>query len=141
MINEFGKIISFDIKNNDKIAILECVSKSACIGCRNQSNCGVGAISEGFKPKTHNLQIPYKQGMEIGENIELFVEEADLIKSALLIYMVPLLFFILGAFIGVLLFEGAEIPTFLLAISSSICGFLLSKLLSKKLLKKELIYS
>ena len=141
MINETGKIIAIEMQQGKKVAIVECISKSACSGCHQSNNCGVGVVAKSFSDKTHRFEVSYKKGMEVDELIEIQINSGDLIKSASLAYLLPLLFFIGGALVakqfdfineGVLIF---------IAIGCAGVGFLFTRLISNKLFPKEQVNS
>lgn len=94
MITETGKIIAIEEVDGEKVARIECISKSACSSCHNNTSCGVGVVSKAFTDKSHAFELPYKKGMEVDSFIELNISNGDLIKSATLIYLLPLFFFI-----------------------------------------------
>lgn len=136
MINETGKIIAIEQKQGKRVAIVECISRSACSSCHQSNNCGVGVVAKSFSDKTHQFEVLYKQGMKVDELIEIQINSGDLITSALLAYLLPLLFFIGGAVIakqfnfineGVLIF---------IAVSCAAVGFLFTRLISNKLFPK-----
>ena len=137
MIKETGKIISIEKRHGKKVAIVECISKSACSGCNNQNSCGVGTIAKTHSDKTHQFEMPYKEGMEVDESIELQVNNRDLVHSAILAYLVPLLFFIGGALLAKQFDALSEIALILIAIGCAAIGFLFTRLISNKLFPKK----
>ena len=80
--------------NGEKVAVVECISKSACKSCSSNDNCGVGVVAKGLRDKSHHLSMPFKEGMEINETIELLIENKDVVKSSLIVYLIPLLLFV-----------------------------------------------
>jgi len=132
MIKETGKIISIKELQGQKVAVVECISKSACSGCHNQDSCGVGTVSKSHSDKTHHFEVPFKEWMHIDEAIELQITNRDLISSAIIAYLVPLVFFVGGAILTkefTLLNEGQMI---LVSVISAAVGFLFARLLSNK---------
>lgn len=137
MIKETGKIISIKELQGEKIAVIECISKSACSGCHNQNSCGVGTVSKSHSDKTHHFEVPFKEWMHVDEAIELQITNRDLISSAVIAYLVPLVFFIGGAIITkefTVLSEGQMI---LVAVASAAVGFLFARILSNKYFPKK----
>jgi len=133
MITETGKIIAIKEVQGEKVVQVECISKSSCSGCSSNSNCGVGAVSEAFTDKKHYFELPYKEGMKVENSIELQISNGDLIKSASLVYLLPLLFFISSALMIKSFFEMNEAA--LIATSSFFAGvgFLVTRMIAKKL--------
>lgn len=139
MIRETGKIIAIEKQHAEKVAIVECISKSACSSCNHGSSCGVGAVSKAYKGKTHQFELPYKEGMEIDEVIEFQINDSDLIKSSILAYLVPLVFFIGGALLAKQFDFISEGLLILIAVVFAAVGFLVTRLVSRKLFSKEAI--
>lgn len=133
MITETGKIIAIEEVNGQKLVKVECISKSACSSCNNNSNCGVGTVSKAFSDKSHSFELPYKEGMEVESFIELNISNGDLIKSATLIYLLPLVFFIGSALLlksFSILNEGTLI---LLSAFFAVLGFFVTRLVANKI--------
>ena len=137
MINETGKIISIEKLHGETIAVVECISKSACSGCHNQSSCGVGTVAKTFSDKTHQFEVPYKEGMEVDKLIELQINNRDLIKSASVAYLIPLLFFIGGALLAKQFDSLSEGGIIAIAVSCAAIGFIFTRLISHKLFPKK----
>ena len=132
MIRETGKIIAIEKHENESIAVVECISRSACSSCRNESSCGVGTVAKAFSNKAHQIKVPYTNGMAVDKFVELQISNGDLIISAMLAYLVPLVFFISGALITKQFYFINEGLLILIAIGSAGIGFLFSRLLSNK---------
>ena len=139
MFKETGRIIAIEPKQKYKksIAVIECISKSACSSCHNSSQCGVGVVAKAYSDKKHQFEVPYKKGMRVNEFIEIQVNNSDLIKSASLAYLFPLLFFIGGALFANQFDRLNEIQLILVAISSAVIGFAITRILSNKFFPKE----
>lgn len=137
MIRETAKVIAIEKQDEKKLAVVECISRSACSSCHNSNNCGVGVVAKSFSDKSHKFKVPYKEGMEIDAFIELQISNGDLIKSASVAYFLPLVFFIGGALImRQFSFIGEEL-LILIAISCAAIGFMFTRLISNKLFPKE----
>ena len=139
MFKETGRIIAIEPERQDKksIAVIECISKSACSSCHNSNQCGVGVVAKAHSDKIHQFEVPYKEGMEVNSFIEIQINNSDLIKTASLAYLVPLVFFIGGALLANQ-FKGVnEIQLILIAISCAIVGFFVTRILSNKFFPKE----
>lgn len=143
MIIETGKIIAIEELQGETVARIECISKSACSSCHNQTNCGVGVISKAFSDKSQHFELPYKEGMKVNQYIELKISNGDLIKSASLIYLLPLFFFIGSALVIKSQFYIDEGLLIVISILFAAFGFLITRLIANKLFpqntKKPLI--
>lgn len=141
MIKETGKIISIEKRHGKTVAVVECISKSACSGCHNQDSCGVGSVAKAHAEKTHQFEVPYKEGMEVDESVELQINNRDLVHSAILAYLVPLIFFIGGALLAKQFDSIGEIALILIAIGCAVVGFLFTRLISNKLFPRKQLNS
>ncbi|WP_354623151.1 SoxR reducing system RseC family protein [Psychromonas sp. MME2] len=130
MVKETARIIAVEEHQTGKVAILECVSKSACSACSNKSSCGVGAVSKAFTDKTHRFTVPYASGMKIDEYIDLEINGRDLISSAIYVYLLPIVCFIAAALIAQFFFPTDEGKVILSAFLSAATVFMVIKLVS-----------
>ena len=137
MIKETGKIISIEKQHGKRVAVVECISKSACSACHNESSCGVGTVAKTFSDKTHQFKVPYKEGMEVDKLVELQINNHDLVNSAILAYLVPLLFLIGGALLAKQFDVSSEGLIILIAVSCAVVGFVFTRLISNKLFAKK----
>jgi len=100
MTKEIGKIIKIEMQEDKKVAYVECISRSACASCQSQNSCGVGTVAKSFSAKAAHIEVDHVTGMQVGHDVELYMNNNDLIKSALLVYLLPLIFFIASAVIS-----------------------------------------
>lgn len=133
MITETGKVIAIEEVGGAKVARVECISKSSCSSCQNQTSCGVGVVSKAFSDKSQYFELPYKEGMKVDNFIELQISNGDLIKSASLIYLLPLFFFIGSALLVKSFFEVNEILLISISILFTAVGFVITRLIANKL--------
>lgn len=117
----------------EMVAQVECISKSACSGCSSSSNCGVGTVAESFSDKTHHFNVPFKEGMKVDQFVELQITNGDLIKSAALVYLLPLIFFISSALIIKSFFNTSEMELIAVSVVFAAIGFIVTRLIANKL--------
>ncbi|PKH01752.1 transcriptional regulator [Psychromonas sp. MB-3u-54] len=139
MVAEQGKIIAIEKSEGETLAHIEYISKSACSSCQNNDTCGVGVVSKSFSDKALQFTIPYAEEMAVDKFVELNINNNDLIKSAMLVYLVPLLFFITSALIAKQLNITNEAFIILIAISWAAVGFVITHFVSKKLYPQKSI--
>ncbi|WP_022940562.1 SoxR reducing system RseC family protein [Psychromonas hadalis] len=137
MITETGKIIAIEQVQGETVARIECISKSACSSCHNQTNCGVGVVSKAFSDKSQYFEFPYKEGMKVDQFIELQISNGDLIKSASLIYLLPLFFFIGSALLIKSLFHVDEAILIVVSLLFATLGFLITRVVADKLFSNK----
>jgi len=139
MAGEKAKIIAIEKNKGKSLAHIEYISKSACSSCQNNDTCGVGVVSKTFSDKALQFSIPYTEEMEVDKFVELHINNHDLVKSAMLIYLVPLLFFISSALIAKQFYITNEALIILIAISWATIGFVITSIVSKKLYPQKSI--
>jgi sigma-E factor negative regulatory protein RseC len=139
MIKEVGKVISVKQIDGNAYAEVECVSKSACSSCHSQDSCGVGGLSKSVSSKIHTVTVLCDNNILAGSQVELQIYNGDLLKSAILAYLVPLLFFLSGAVVAQAVLNLPEIVVISGAVILGGLGFLVSKVLAKKWLHNSKI--
>jgi sigma-E factor negative regulatory protein RseC len=139
MVAEKGKIIAIEKSEGKTLAHIEYISKSACSSCQNNDTCGVGVVSKSFSDKALQFTIPYADEMEVDKFVEMNISNNDLIKSAMLVYLVPMLFFITSALIAKQFYITNEAFIILIAISWAAVGFVITHFVSKKLYPQKSI--
>lgn len=68
-----------------------------CRRCLRGEGCGAGVFSRLFSPRGADLELPHRHGLVQGQAVRVGVSERELVASAVLIYGLPLLAFILAA--------------------------------------------
>jgi sigma-E factor negative regulatory protein RseC len=88
------------VKIGQEGVFVETSRASACGSCSSKSGCGTSTLSQilGSKPTTFKVLDPI--GAALGERVVIGMEEAALLKSSLLAYLVPLVFLMAGAILG-----------------------------------------
>lgn len=121
----------------DTWAQVECRRKSACGHCHQQESCGVGAIAKAMPGRPQLLEIALTAPVLVGQQVRIGIPERSLLTSALLVYMVPVLFLLLGALAGKLVSVqwpvGEEPSEIIGALLGGGFGFLLARLGAKRL--------
>lgn len=88
------------IEYHNGVAVVQCYANSGCGGCSGQAACGTKALSalagENIAPR---ISIVVDEPLQVGDTIQLGLEENTLLKSVLLIYAMPLLVLVMTAVI------------------------------------------
>lgn len=87
-MGEIGKVI--DIENNKLVISLE--RKEACAKC--------GACTAGMKTEEMLIRAVNSCNAQLGDNVEIVLEEANFIKAVLIMYGFPFVLFLIGVFAG-----------------------------------------
>lgn len=135
MINETGTVI--ELKAAD-IALVLCQKNSACAHCSAEGVChpegsGQARTVEAFNPL----------GAQVGEQVRLSVSTRSFLRSSFLLYIVPLIALVIGAFMGqeiAPLFENGLDANALSAIMGTgllVLSFLVIRVSNRLLSKKD----
>ncbi|MEE9354061.1 MAG: SoxR reducing system RseC family protein [Methylococcaceae bacterium] len=74
---------------------VESSRSSGCSGCLQNSSCGTSALDKWIKKRS--LAVDSEITVIAGDQVEVAIEEAVLLKASVLIYLVPLLMMLMGA--------------------------------------------
>lgn len=122
MVTEIATVVAVE-KN---YADVECVSKSACNHCQAASSCGNSSVAKAFGPRQHRFRVRLTEPVAVGQKIKVGLPSKSLIRSALLVYLVPLLLMLVGA-IGANLLGSGDGGTLLGAVLGGGCGFFIAR--------------
>ncbi|PVZ85475.1 SoxR reducing system protein RseC [Serratia sp. S1B] len=92
MMKEWATVISWQ----QGVALLRCEPKAGCGSCSARSACGARALNELLPESQHYLQLSVSQPLQPGQRVEIGIAEGSLLRSAILVYMTPLLGLLLG---------------------------------------------
>ncbi|WP_414827980.1 SoxR reducing system RseC family protein [Alteromonas sp. H39] len=93
MITETATVVAVE---GDRITV-EAAIKTTCSTCQAQSNCGTGAISRAIAPKTQQLTLQSPMPVNVGDTVSVGIPESGIVSASALLYIVPLLVFLLSA--------------------------------------------
>ncbi|AIY64904.1 SoxR reducing system RseC family protein [Pseudoalteromonas piratica] len=97
----------------------------ACSGC--DGKCGSLTFAKLFANKRSELTIESKERLEVGQKVDLALDDSHVIKMSLLTYMVPLLLALIFTIVSTNVFVLAELWQVLFAIIGGYVGFILAK--------------
>ncbi|EPJ0401863.1 SoxR-reducing system protein RseC [Providencia rettgeri] len=116
MVKEWATVVRWQ---NGR-ALLRYGSSPGCGSCGARKTCGSYALSKIGPNTEHELEIAIEQPLVEGQKIEVGIPEGSLIRSALLVYLTP----ILGLFIFAGLAQAFDFEQFWIAISGIIGGII-----------------
>lgn len=114
MVKEWATVVRWQ---NGR-ALLRYGSSSGCGSCGARKTCGSYALSKIGPNTEHELEIAIEQPLVEGQKIEVGIPEGSLIRSAMLVYLTP----ILGLFIFAGFAQSFDIEQFWVAISGVVGG-------------------
>ncbi|MBY8035895.1 SoxR reducing system RseC family protein [Vibrio fluvialis] len=79
---------------------LSCEQQTSCNSCASSKSCGTGIVSKAIGNKSLFWQLDTDKKVEQGQVVEIGFPEKSLLQSAALVYLVPLLMMILGAWLA-----------------------------------------
>ncbi len=134
MIEEYGSII--ELKSKD-VAVVLCQKSSFCENCAAEGICHVGDDNSSKTVEVHN-----HLAAGIGDRVKIATTTRSFLQSSFLLYIVPLIFLIIGAVSGQLLGEylaGGPDPNLLSALlgTAFMAGSFLVIRVSSQTLSKE----
>jgi len=105
MIEERAVILSLeretnDIASNDSTAILEIERKSACGLCGQTRGCGNSIWGKLFAHQSTAFKAQNRINAKVGDSVIVGINEKALLKSALLLYILPLVTMLIGAILA-----------------------------------------
>lgn len=116
------KALAEVIGNAQGFLLVRCQQKSSCGSCASKNHCGTSIVSSAFPSKALDISVPSSAPLELGTLVEIGLEETTILKSAFLVYMLPLLFILVGAFFGQFLADILTTGEGLVIVSSFLFG-------------------
>lgn len=110
------------VGNTEGALTVRCQQKTSCGSCASKSHCGTGIVSDAMPTKVLDISVPSATPLDLGTLVEIGLEEKMLLKSALLVYILPLFFVFIGAFIGQFLAEIMAMGEGVVIVSSLLLG-------------------
>lgn len=96
MLEEQGTVLALD-----KQTVWVSVTRmSSCQSCESKAGCAQGSFAKRSEKKTCVIRIPNGIDLRVGDEVIIGLDERVVLKSALLVYMAPLLLMLLGAGLG-----------------------------------------
>ncbi len=122
MIEEIATVIKTDSSG----VWLQTKVSSSCQSCTASDSCSSGVVAKAMTRRDYQFFLPNHSDLLPGQQVRIGISDGVLLKSALLVYLLPLLGFIAGAGCGVLwqLSEGWQL---LLAVLLGAVGMLLAR--------------
>ncbi len=123
MIEERAVILTLETQaENQSVATLEIVRKTACGLCGQTSGCGNSIWGKLFSHKSTSFKAQNGINAKVGDSVIVGIDESALMKSALLLYVVPLATMLVGTIL-VSSATGSEAASMLGAAAGLLLGF------------------
>ncbi len=98
MICESGRVSKLD----GSWAWIETMQMSACTSCSAKKGCGQSALGSVFSGKRHLVKVSVPDAMSdiaVNDKVELAIDELVMLRSSVMVYLLPLLSMVIGALI------------------------------------------
>ncbi len=142
MISATGKVIS----TQNGVLEVSCQQKSSCQACAARTQCGTGLVHSALPSRTFIIQLDSELDLPLGSSVSIGFPDSLFLRFASAVYLLPLLFLILGALLGdksgaLLGFSGAASEGLAIGMAFSLMGlgFICAKALLKRLEKRHLV--
>jgi sigma-E factor negative regulatory protein RseC len=104
MIEERAVILYLENHSEDSTATLEIERKTACGLCGQTRGCGNSLWGKVFAHKSSTFKAQNRINAKVGDSVIVGINESALLKSALLLYILPLATMLIGAILATQLF-------------------------------------
>ena len=121
------------ISLHGKEALVEAEQGGGCGNCSSENGCSSGKLSQLFCREPRRFRVLNEGNATVGAQVQITVAEGVLLRSAMLMYLLPLVLLFVGAALGSWWGgEGLEGDTYAAVggLSGLFAGFLLVRLLS-----------
>ncbi|SFC21652.1 SoxR reducing system RseC family protein [Pseudoalteromonas denitrificans] len=106
-------------------AFLKADEKPSCEGCSGQ--CGSKIFSKLFGDKSPELAFVFDEELKIGQKVKMALDDSHVLKSSLMIYLLPLISAMILAIFSSLLLSLSEGWQIIFALVGGVIGFLFAK--------------
>lgn len=100
MIEENARVIAID----GDIAWVETQRKSTCGSCSAKTSCGTSLLERFVGQRNKQLTVTLVDGIKVGDDVVLGLDEGSLLRGSFAVYMLPLLTMLLMAVMAQMLF-------------------------------------
>lgn len=124
------------IRVEGKEALVESTRGGGCGNCDSDNGCGSGKLSQLFCSEPRRFRVRNEADAQVGALVQVTLAEGVLLRSALLVYLLPLILLLLGTMLGGTWAGDAASSDAWSAIggvTGLILGFVLIKVLSSRL--------
>ena len=96
MIEEQARVVAVD----DGIVEMQVQRRTACDACSVNKGCGTGVLAKAIGVKPMRIQARSALPLSVGDTVIVGIEDQMLVRSSFLVYALPLLMLLAGAFFG-----------------------------------------
>lgn len=124
MLKEVGRVLAID----DDALWVETINRSTCGSCQARSGCGQSVLSRWMSRASHIRVLVERDAFAIDsiavdDQVEIGIGDAVVVQGSLLVYLLPLVTLMLGAWLGHSVAPFGSIAVDLQSIFGSVLGF------------------
>ncbi|PTB31879.1 SoxR reducing system RseC family protein [Photobacterium phosphoreum] len=116
---------------------VSCQQETSCGHCASRDSCGTGIVSKAMPGRSHQINISTNEKIILGQVVEIGLSERSMLSSALLVYMLPLLFLVGGSLIGQYIFidlaASSQLGVIVSAVVATTVGLMIARYYAKRL--------
>lgn len=128
MIEQTGKVVAVE----DGFAWVESERTSTCQSCSAKKGCGTSLLDNVFGQKRLAIKTLNTHNSKVGDHVVIGIREATLVKSSIVMYLIPLLTMFGLAALADQVLNGSELLTVVSGLTGLIAGFFWVKKYSEK---------
>jgi len=88
MLKEYGIVVELE----NQFAIVKTIRQNSCGHCAANKGCGTASLSTFFGQKANYVKVVNKLSAKVGDQVIIGLQEQALLKSSLMLYLLPLFF-------------------------------------------------
>lgn len=100
MLTESGRVLAVD----DDALMVETLAMSSCQSCATRAGCGQYALNSFMPERRNHLRVPLGEyqasDFAVGDYVQVAIPEGTVLKSALLVYMLPIVMMLIFALLA-----------------------------------------
>jgi len=120
-----------------ELAVVQTQNQMACASCQVVDTCGNGIVEKYLSGKMFSSEVFNSLNAKIGDKVILEIPKSSITKASIMVYLVPLLSFILFASIASF-FSFSENIIILISLAGLALGFAVTKFYNRQILNSEL---
>ena len=134
MIEEQARVVAID----DGTVEMEVQRHTACDACSVNKGCGTGVLAKAIGVRPMQIRARSNLSLNVGDIVIVGIEDQMLVRSSFLVYALPMLMLLVGAFFGELMatnlaVENSDIVTIAGGVIGLAVGFFWLRLFSMRM--------
>jgi len=138
MIIEQGVVTQIQpSENGQQVIAVTTAIKTTCGSCQAESNCSTSVIAKFFTPKAEAYEFIVNEPVSVGQFVELGISESRLVQASFMLYLLPILIFVLSMTVSATVLEETALSHELIVLAISLVSTLVGFVLISRWLKQD----